>query len=76
MKRVRDPEYFKFMVARDPWQRLTSGWNQKFQKGGETAKQYWTTHMGGAAQEMVININNMIKCVNFNPRNRMGWHLI
>ena len=47
MKRANDPSYFKFMVARHPLYRLTSGWNGKFStKKSASFLSYWREHHG------------------------------
>ena len=47
MKRANDPSYFKFMVARQPLHRLTSGWNGKFStKKSASFLSYWREHHG------------------------------
>ena len=47
MRRVNDPSYFKFMVARHPFYRLTSGWNEKFSTNkSDFHLSYWRRNHG------------------------------
>ena len=57
MRRANDPSYFKFMVARHPLYRLTSGWNEKFStEKSQFHLNYWQTHHGKAIKERVLNL--------------------